>query len=91
MAAVLRPPARAMAEAERVLRETSVVTPCARFDLSRPSVMPDCLAEHGATGMSSNQDFSTRPSLTCIPAGHQVLVKAHQDGRTSDEVWCHDS
>ena len=35
--------ARAMAEAERVLRENSVVAPCTHFDLSLARAMPDCL------------------------------------------------
>jgi hypothetical protein len=35
--------ARAIAEAERVLREISVVAPCTRSDLSLPRAMPDCL------------------------------------------------
>ena len=35
--------ARAMAEADRVLRENSVVAPCMHFDLSLARAMPDCL------------------------------------------------
>jgi hypothetical protein len=35
--------ARAMAEAERVLREISVAAPCTHFDLSLARAMPDCL------------------------------------------------
>jgi hypothetical protein len=35
--------ARAMVEAERVLRENSVVARCTHFDLSLARAMPDCL------------------------------------------------
>jgi hypothetical protein len=35
--------ARAMAEAERVLREISVIAPCTHFDMSLARAMPECL------------------------------------------------
>jgi hypothetical protein len=68
--------ARAMAEAERVLRETSVVTPWTHFDLSLARAMPDCLP------LDPSLDFVIHDDgmIELTEAGFRRMRQAHFAG-----------
>ena len=77
MAEVLSPPARAMAQAERVLREISVVVPCTRSDLSLSRATPDCLT------LDPGLDFVLHDDglIELTEAGFRRMGQAHSAGR----------
>jgi hypothetical protein len=68
--------ARAMAEAERVLRETSVVAPRTHFDLSQARAMPDCLP------LDPSLDFVVHDDgmIELTEAGFRRMRQAHSAG-----------
>ena len=68
--------ARAMAEAERVLRETSVVTPWTHFDLSLARAMPDPLP------LDPGLDFVVHDDgmIELTEAGFRRMGQAHSAG-----------
>jgi hypothetical protein len=68
--------ARAMAQAERVLREISVIAPCADFDLSLARAMPDCLA------LDPGLDFVLHDDgmIELTEAGFRRMGQAHSAG-----------
>ena len=68
--------ARAMAEAERVLRETSVVAPRTHFDLSPARAMLDCLA------LDPGLDFVVHDHcmIELTEAGFRRMGQAHSAG-----------
>jgi hypothetical protein len=68
--------ARAMAQAERVLREISVVAPCMHFDLSLARAMPDCLA------LDPGLDFVLHDDgmIELTEAGFRRMRQAHSGG-----------
>jgi hypothetical protein len=68
--------ARAMAEAERLLREISVVAPWTHFDLSLARVMPDCLP------LDPSLDFVVHDDgmIELTQAGFRRMGQAHSAG-----------
>ena len=68
--------ARAMAQAERVLREISVVAPCTNFDLSLARALPDCLI------LDSGLDFVLHNDglIELTEAGFRRMGQAHSAG-----------
>ena len=67
--------ARAMAEAERVLHETSVVAPWTHFDLSPARAMPDCLL------LDPGLDFVVHDGMIELTeAGFRRMGQAHSAG-----------
>ncbi len=68
--------ARAMAEAERVLREISVVAPWTHFDLSLAQAMPDCLP------LDPGLDFVVHYDgmIELTEAGFRRMRQAHSAG-----------
>jgi hypothetical protein len=67
--------ARAMAEAERVLRETSAVAPWTHFDLSLARAMPDCLP------LDPGLDFVVHDGMIELTeAGLRRMRQAHSAG-----------
>ena len=68
--------ARALAEAERVLREISVVAPCTHFDLSLGRGMPDCLT------LDPGLDFVLHDDgmIELTEAGFRRMGQAHSAG-----------
>jgi hypothetical protein len=68
--------ARAMAEAERVLRETSVVAPRTHFDLSLARAMPDPLP------LDPSLDFVVHDDgmIELTEAGFRRMGQAHSAG-----------
>ena len=68
--------ARAMAQAERVLREISVVAPCTHFDLSLGRGMPDCLT------LDPGLDFVLHDDgmIELTEAGFRRMGQAHSAG-----------
>jgi hypothetical protein len=68
--------ARAMAEAERVLRESSVVAPCTHFELSLARAMPDRLP------LDPGLDFVVHDDgmIELIEAGFRRMRQAHSAG-----------
>jgi hypothetical protein len=76
-----------MAQAERVLREISVIAPCADFDLSLARAMPDCLALD--PGLDFVLDDDGMIELT--DAGFRRMGQAHSAGLgTVIEIGRHD-
>jgi len=79
--------ARAMAEAERVLREVCVVAPSTRCDLSLPRAMPDCLT------LDPGLDFVLHDDgmIELTEAGFRRMGQAHSAGLgTVIEIGRHD-
>ena len=68
--------ARAMAEAERVLRETSVVGPWTHFDLSLARAMPDCLTFDPGLDFVPHDDGT----IELTEAGFRRMGQAHSAG-----------
>jgi hypothetical protein len=68
--------ARAMAEAERVLREISVVAPWTHFDSSLARAMPDCLP------LDPGLDFVVHDDgmIELTEAGFRRMGQAHSAG-----------
>src|SRR6266436_780310 len=68
--------ARAMAEAERLLRETSVVAPWTHFDLSLARAMPDCLTLDPGLDFVPHDDGT----IELTEAGFRRMGQAHSAG-----------
>ena len=68
--------ARAMAEADRVLRENSVVAPCTHFGSSLARAMPDCLT------LDPGLDFVLHDDgmIELTEAGFRRMGQAHSAG-----------
>ena len=68
--------ARAMAEAERVLRETSVVAPWRHFDLSLARAMADCLTLDPGLDFVPHDDGT----IELTEGGFRRMGQAHSAG-----------